>query len=130
MFKIIPQNNENQILEYIKAVNTKRVEGAFVYAMLDYDTNELMAISQFEIGDKEAYVYDIKEANGEYDYEAMFILLRQTMNFIEKCGIDVCFAYESSGNTKLLCHAGFKKTDDNKYKAILTGMFDGHCQGH
>ncbi len=126
MFKIIPQNDDKVIDTYLSACNTKRREGSFVYAMLDYDTNELMGITQFEIDDKISYIYDAKQTPGEDDFEAMFILIRQTMNFIEKCGIGKCIATNGSASEQLLKAAGFKP-EDGAFVAILTGMFDGNC---
>ena len=129
MFKIIPQNDEKVIDTYLSACCAKRREGSFVYAMLDYDTNELMGVTQFEIGDKISYIYDAKELPGKNDFEAMFILIRQTMNFIEKCGIEKCIATKEAASEQLLRAAGFKP-EDGAFLAILAGMFDGNCHNH
>ena len=129
MFKILPQNDENIISTYLKCCNAKRREGAFAYAMLDYDTDDLMGITQFDIADNVGYIYDAKEIEGNDDFEAMFILIRQTMNFIEKCGIENCIAENGSANEQLLRAAGFKY-ENGVFAAKLVGMFDGNCQGH
>jgi len=129
MFKIIPQNDEKLINTYLNLCETSRRDGAFVYAMLDYDTDELMGITQFEIGCNVGYVYDAKEVPGKDDFEAMFILIRQTMNFIEKCGVEKCIATTDSANEQLLRAAGFK-LENGSFIATLTGMFDGNCHNH
>lgn len=129
MFKIIPQNDEKAINTYLAKCGATRQNGAFVYAMLDYDTEELMGITQFEIGDKVGYIYDAKEVPEKDDFEAMFILIRQTMNFIEKCGIEKCIATKFSASEQLLKASGFR-LEGEELTANLVGMFDGNCQGH
>ena len=89
-----------------------------------------MGISQFEILDGYGYIYDVKEASGRNDFEAMFILTRQTMNFINQCGIDICRADLSAADETLIKSAGFKKHEEY-YECSMLGMFDGsHCKGH
>ena len=87
-----------------------------------------MGMSQFEIGNN-GYIYDIKEAPKCDDFEAMFILARQTMNFIDICGNHTCYASKDAGKERLLRAIGFKEIDGKMY-CDMTGMFDGHCGGH
>ena len=96
--------------------------------MFDIDTEELMGFSQFEVGDV-GYIYDLIPAQGTTDFEAMFILGRQTMNFIDICGNHICKASRSAGDARLLRAIGFKEQGDELF-CDMTGMFDGHCSGH
>ena len=89
---------------------------------------EAFAYQMFDIGDS-GYIYDIKEVPGKDDFEAMFILARQTMNFIDLCGAHTCMADKNSATERLLIAAGFKIID-GEYFCNMTGMFDGHCDGH
>ncbi len=75
------------------------------------------------------YIYDVKEAPNHDDFEAMFILGRQTMNFIDTCGAHTCYADKCAGIERLLKAIGFKENGDKLY-CDMTGMFDGHCSGH
>ena len=97
--------------------------------MNDCETGELMGISQFEVNGETGYLSDLLPLPGDDDFEAMFILGRQTMNFINLCGADFCTADASTADERLLLAIGFKKTNE-KYIARLDGMFDGHCGGH
>ena len=88
-----------------------------------------MGMSQCEILGDGGYIYDIKEAPDSNDKEAMFILGRQTMNFIDLCGAHTCRASINAGEPKLLSAIGFSIKND-EYYCDMTGMFDGRCDGH
>ena len=112
MFKITPVQDINTAKEHLAICGTKCIEGCFVYAMTDCDTGNLMGISQFELSDGYGYIYDLKEVPGLNDFEAMFILGRQTMNFIDSCGIEICRAALDSGEEQLIKSIGLKKQTD------------------
>ena len=129
MFKITPCGDKSRQKEICEACGAVFYPDAFAYEMLDAEDGHLMGIAQFDIG-KEGYIYNIKEAKGLSDFEAMFILGRQTMNFIDSCGAHTCFAAIDAGDEKLIRAIGFKKQDNGEYFRDMTGMFDGHCDGH
>ena len=130
MFKISPIQDEKLQKEYLEACGSTLREGYFAYAMKDEETGELMGVSQFEINGEEGYIADLREAPGRGDFEAMFILARQTMNFIDSCGAHTCYAAEDAGEERLMRAAGFKKQENGEYFRDMTGMFDGKCDGH
>ena len=129
MFKITPIQDKDLQKKYAEMTNSDYSEDYFAYAMTDYETGELMAISQFEINGEEAFIADIKPVPTLSDFEAMFILGRQTMNFIDSCGTHKLYASEKSAEKRLLLAMGFKETE-GKYYCFCEGMFDGHCDGH
>lgn len=129
MFKITPAQNGDRQREICELCGAELRPGAFAYQMIDTDDGHLMGMAQFDIG-KDGYIYDIKEAPGLSDFEAMFILGRQTMNFIDSCGAHICYAAADSGDERLLRAIGFKMNDSGEYFRDMTGMFDGHCDGH
>ena len=130
MFKITPVQSVADAEKYASACDASLKEGCFVYAMTDCESGEIMGFSQFELLDGYGYIYDLKEAIGRNDFEAMFILGRQTMNFIDLCGVNVCRADLSAADESLLKSIGFKKSD-SFYECSTVGMFDGsHCAGH
>ena len=129
MFKITPINDKNLQKEYANSCNIKYNPDHFGYAMLDCDTGELMAMCQFEIDKKGGYISGIRERVGLSDFEAMFILGRSTMNFIDLCGKHVCRAAMDAGDERLLRAIGFKE-QDGEFFVDMTGFFDGHCDGH
>ena len=125
MFKITPIQDKEKQAEISALCGTIYRQDAFAYQMFDLESGEIMGISQFEIGEC-GYIYDIKERPGRDDFEAMFILARQTMNFIDSCGAHTCYAHESAAPSDFLLAVGFKPVD-NKFFCDMTGMFDGHC---
>ena len=130
MFKISPINDKELQSQYAKACGTESVPDYFAYSMIDEESGELMGFSQFEINEKGGFITDIREKIGCSDNEAMFILGRATMNFIDLCGSHICFAKKDAGDTKLLSAIGFKESDDNLLRCDMSGMFDGNCKGH
>ena len=128
MFKITPIQDKDRQREICALCSAEYREDAFAYQMYDTDSGELMGMSQFEIS-KEGYIYDLKEVSGRDDFEAMFILGRQTMNFIDLCGAHICRASYSAGEKRLLRAIGFSERD-GELICNMTGMFDGHCGGH
>ena len=131
MFKITPiQSAEDQMI-IAKRCNTEYKEGAFAYAMVDSDTGELMGFSQFEITEKGGHLIDLRPIGKDDDYEAMFILGRATMNFIDLCGAHTLYADPDAGDSTLLRAIGLRPTDENTLFCDMTGFFDGsHCSGH
>ena len=85
MFKITPVQSKDEQLALCKSCGAEYRDGAFAYIMFDISTGDLMGMSQFEIAES-GYIYDLREAPDHNDFEAMFILGRQTMNFIDTCG--------------------------------------------
>ena len=130
MFKISPVNDSDLAVKYLSLCDAKKVDGAFLYAMTDIDTSQIMGICQFEILSDFGYIYDLKPKSGTDDFEAMFILGRQSMNFINLCGHNICRAAQGAADDKLISAIGFKREGDY-FTCDMQGMFDGsHCSGH
>ncbi len=129
MFKISPIQDKEVQKKYACLTSSSYREDFFAYAMTDYESGELMAISQFEIAGEDAYISDIKSVPNLSDFEAMFILARQTMNFIDSCGVHKIRASHETAEKRLLIAAGFKETVGG-FTVNTEGMFDGHCTGH
>ena len=130
MFKISPINDKNFQKECAELCKTEYIPDFFAYSMIDNESGELMGFAQFEINENGGFISDIREPGGRADYEAMFILGRATMNFIDLCGSHVCYAKKDAGEEKLLHAIGFKSTKNNLLFCDMTGMFDGKCSGH
>lgn len=125
MFKIAPVEEKSRQNEICLLCGAEFIPDAFCYQMFDIDSGQLMGMSQFEIGEY-GFIFDLKEAPGRNDFEAMFILGRQTMNFIDKCGAHTCRAAIDAGDETLIKAIGFKDADGYSF-CNMTGMFDGHC---
>ena len=130
MFKITPVNSPEEQKRLAETVGCEYRPTYFAYVMFDVETEELMGFSQFEIDKDGGYISDLREAPGKNDVEAMFILGRQTMNFIDLMGAHTAYARKEGQDERLLHAMGFKETDDGRLFANMEGMFEGHCSGH
>ena len=130
MFTISPINEKEKQKEYATACGAAFRPDFFAYAMIDGDSGEIMGFSQFEIDGLGGYISDLKPKLGYSDFEAMFILGRATMNFIDMCGVHTCRAAKDSADSRLLHAIGFKAENGENYIVDMTGMFDGSCGGH
>ena len=129
MFKISPIEDKKTQKEYVESCGGKFQEGYFAYSMIDNESGSLMGVSQFEIESEVGYISDLREAPGLSDFEAMFILGRATMNFIDTCGAHKCRASSDAGDKTLLKSIGFNLCG-KEYSCDMAGMFDGKCDGH
>ena len=130
MFKISPIQDVNLQRKYASLCGRKYIDGFFAYSMNDAESGELMGFSQFEIVGEYAYLSDLYPVIDTEDFEAMFILGRATMNFIDLCGVHIIKASKDSADATLLRAIGFKEGEDGCFYADTTGMFDGKCGGH
>ncbi len=128
MFKITPIQDKKKQEEICGICGAKYRADALAYLMYDIESGDVMGMSQFEVG-RTGYIYDLREAGDRGDFEAMFILARQTMNFIDLCGAHICHTSYDAGEARLLRAVGFTEKDGGLV-CNMTGMFDGHCGGH
>ena len=128
MFKILPIQSKEEQAQCAELCNAVYLAEAFGYAMRDFETESLMGFAQFDICGERAELYDLKPANGGDDFEAMFILGRQTLNFMEKCGAEIVYAAEGCADITLLKAIGFKLCDNGGYSIHIKGIFEGHCK--
>ena len=131
MFKISPIQTEELQKKYAEMCGATFCQGFFAYSMINQETGELMGFSQFEIKEGVGYIRDLRTRLGYTDFEAMFILGRATMNFIDMCEVHVCHAAKDAGEEILFKSIGFKFSNEKDlYIADMTGMFDGDCSSH
>lgn len=131
MFRISPINDKKFQKECAAACGALYIPEFFAYSMIDNESGTLMGFSQFEINEKGGFISDLKAKLGTSDDEAMFILGRATMNFIDLCGSHKCYAKKEAGEDKLLHAIGFREEAENDLLFCdMTGMFDGNCSGH
>lgn len=129
MFKITPIQTGEEQERLLSLCGSHAKKGQFSYLMFDLETGAPMGVSQFEILGKDGVLSDLLPAPGTDDTEAMFILGRQTLNFMDLCGITECTAAPGAGDEALLHLIGFRK-EGGRLTVRTTGMFDGHCGGH
>ena len=91
---------------------------------------ELVGVCQFRLGDDGGEIYDLAQLPGVDDFEAMFIMGRATLNFIDLCGVHRAFYRGDLHDESLIRAIGFKKNDDGLYEIDLEGFFTEPCKRH
>ena len=130
MFKISPIQDKELQKKYAEDCGAEFCPDLFAYSMINQENGELMGMAQFDISGESGYIKTLRTKTGYSDFEAMFILGRATMNFIDLCGNHSCLAARDAGDERLLRAIGFKMQENGEYFADMTHMFDGSCDGH
>ena len=92
-----------------------------------YDNGAPVGISQFRIIEDAGHLYDLCNTVGVDDLEALIIMGRATLIFIDLCGAHE--AYFEGDKTRAAIAVGFREKGGKLY-ADLTGMFDSPCKNH
>ncbi len=106
--------------------------GCLCYQAHDRKTPEasegtFLGVCQFDIGSC-GTIYDLKNAEGVEDEEALFIMGRQTLNFIDLCGVHhAVLDAQSSITEHLIRWLGFRKNGDC-WEMNLEGFFADPCK--
>ena len=89
---------------------------------------ELVGVCQFTMSDKGGELVDLKNVSGIKDTQALFVVGRATLNFIDLCGVHYAFCRSTEIDEILLRAIGFSKNSDGMYDVDLTHFFDHPCQ--
>ena len=92
--------------------------------------DELAGVCQFKLSDKGGLIYDLAPVKGSFDFEAMFVLGRGTLNFIDLCGVHYAIyrgEVKDEQTERLVKAVGFKLTEQGTYEVNLEGFFTDHC---
>ncbi len=124
----------------IKPVQDKKDQEAFCAACgVDYDADllcyaawvdgELTGVSQFGLSGGVGHLIDLAPVKGGDDWDAMFIMGRQTMNFIDLHGIHSA-VFDGKIEPAFAMKLGFIM-QDGVWKVDLTHFFENPCRhGH
>ena len=72
-------------------------------------------------------IYDIAPTTDFCSREALFVMGRGALNFIDLSGVHNATFLGSSEDEELIRLIGFKKADDGTYSINLEGFFTDHC---
>ena len=88
----------------------------------------LAGVCQFKLTADGGILYDLAPASDFYDFEALFVMGRGTLNFIDLCGVHRAFFDGATDNETLIKAVGFKKNDQDRFEVNLEGFFTDHCK--
>ena len=89
---------------------------------------ELVGVCQFTMTDKGGQLVDLANAQGVKDTQALFVIGRATLNFIDLCGVRYATCASTDIDEVMLRAIGFSKNSDGIYAVDLTHFFDHPCQ--
>ena len=90
----------------------------------------LAGVCQFKLTADGGIIYDIAPSKDFYNFEALFVMGRGTLNFIDLCGVHKAFFDGKCDDEGLLRAIGFEKNADGRFEVNLVGFFDEPCKKH
>lgn len=125
MLKVLPIQTKAEQEELCKKCNVKFEPDLLAYSAAVDD--RLAGICQFKLTDKGGIIYDIAPANDFYSFDALFVMGRGALNFIDLCGVHSAIYKGSIKDERLLLAIGFKKDSTGEFSINLEGFFTDHC---
>ena len=124
MLKVLPIQSKLQQEEICLHCSVTYNPDLLAYAV--YDDATLLGVCQFKLTAEGGMIYDLAPAEGTNSFEALFIMGRGTLNFIDLCGVRMAFYRGEVRDERLLLAVGFKKDEQNEYSVNLEGFFTAH----
>lgn len=92
-----------------------------------YDDGNFIGFCQFSVSGAMAILTDLRPKIGVNDFEAMFIMSRGALNYMDLCGFHIARCTSEAGDLTLLRAIGFKEIGDNLFEMNLSDEFTGKC---
>lgn len=128
MLIVKPIQNKNTQKEYCEKCGANYLPDSLAYyAEVD---GTLVGVCQFSLHGGVGTIQCITERPDSNDWEAMFIMGRAAMSYIEVCGIYDCFCSDDAADEASIHRLGFKRNEDGKLYVCLKGFFNDHCKNH
>ena len=131
MLTVLPiQSKQDQETVCLKCGVPYRADCMAYEARVD---DQLVGVCQFHLKNGIGHITDFAEyipEGGKSDPEALFIMARGCLNFIDLCGIHHAFFEAAFANRDLIHAIGFRQNQDNLWEIDLTDFFVDHCKHH
>ncbi len=125
MLKILPiQSKLTQEEICLKCGITYKPDLLAYSAQID---DKLAGVCQFKLTDKGGIIYDLAPTTDFYSRDALFVMGRGALNFIDLCGVHNATYRGEVQDEKLLTDIGFSKNDEGVFEINLEGFFTDHC---
>lgn len=125
MFKVLPIQSKDTQKELCERCGVTFDADLLAYAVSVDD--EFAGICQFKLTDKGGEIHDIAPSLEKKDPDALFVMGRGALNFIDLCGVHFARYVGEVTDELLLIKIGFKKTADGAFEIDLNGFFTDHC---
>ena len=128
MLKVLPIESKDRQEEICKSCGVTYNPDALAYVATVDD--RLAGICQFKLSSEGGLVYDLAPALDFDDFEAMFVMGRGALNFIDLCGVHRAYFVGEVKDESLLKAVGFSKNSEGRFEINLEGFFTDHCHNH
>ncbi len=126
MLEIIPIQDKSEQAQICALCHVEYDADTLAYAA--YEGEELVGVAQFRVKEDGGYLYDLENAEGNTDRDALFIMGRAVLNFIDLHGVhQAYFAHDGYQDMALVKKIGFKEQPDGRWWVNLEGFFDHPC---
>lgn len=125
MLKVLPVQSKLTQEEICIKCEVKYNADLLAYAA--YVDDRLAGVCQFKLTDKGGIIYDLAPTNDFYSRDALFVMGRGALNFIDLCGVHFATYKGSTEDEPLILQIGFKKTEQGEFEINLEGFFTDHC---
>ena len=128
MLKVLPIQTKDEQQRICELCSSTYNADLLAYAAYDDDT--LLGVCQFRLSSEGGEIYCLDPAKGTECLEALFMMGRGTLNFIDLCGVHYAKYLGEVKNDTLLIAIGFRKNENDIYDINLEGFFTDHCGNH
>ena len=94
------------------------------------DDGKFIGVAQFTMIEGAGYINNITLIEGTDDFEALLLLGRAMLNFIDLCGIHQAYCADDAADARILTAIGFKRNENGKLHADMTHMLGGCGEKH
>lgn len=123
MLTVLPIQSKDEQMELCQKCGVEYDIESFCYRA---DDGDFIGICQFSFKDGIGYIKNLAYAPEMDDSEAMIIMLRATMSFMHRCGLDTSELYPDCMPENLRNMSGYVKNEQGIYTVDLK-KFYGHC---
>lgn len=128
LIKVLPIQTKNEQELYCARCGIPFREEALAYAATV--DGEFIGMCQFRLTDHGGEIFDIYEIPEKRDFEAMFVMGRAALNFIDLCGVHYARYVGTGADEAILRAIGFSKNEEGVFDVDLTDFFNHPCQHH
>ncbi len=126
MLEIIPIQEKSRQEEICRACGVEYDADTLAYSA--YDGETLVGVAQFRLTDEGGILYDLANAIGNGDRDALFIMGRAVLNFIDLHGVhEAYFRHPGYEDMQMIRKIGFRERDGGCWWVDLNGFFDHPC---
>ena len=128
MLKVLPVESKEKQKDICDKCGVVFNADTLAYAATVDD--RLAGVCQFKVAAEGGLIYDLAPALDFENFEAMFVMGRGALNFIDLCGVHNASFVGEVKDASLLRAVGFKESEDGRFEINLEGFFTDHCHNH